>query len=256
MKNQILIAVAVFASCLFTGCSSENQIIEKKPTFLNENIANTTPNSIDKVITRNHTLKYLALGDSYTIGQSVCETCKFPEQLQEALRNTNTENNFSLKVIARTGWTTNDLINAIDVQNPATNYDLVTLLIGVNNQFQNIDFAVYEKEFSYLIDRSIAYAKGNKANVIVISIPDYAYTPYGQLSGKFDTISAEISLYNAYAKKYCDENGIAFSNITTISQNGLTNPSLVAIDGLHPSETAYTLFTQSIAPKAAVILNQ
>lgn len=256
MKNQILIAVAVFATSLFTACSGENQITEKKPTFTDENILITTRNSINKVTTRNHTIKYLALGDSYTIGQSVCETCKFPEQLQEALRNTNTENSFSLKVIARTGWITNNLINAINAQNPATDYDLVTLLIGVNNQFQNIAFAVYEKEFAFLVAKSIAYAKGNKANIMVISIPDYAYTPYGQLSGKFDEISAEISLYNAYAKKYCEENGIAFSNITPITQNALTNPTLVADDGLHPSETAYALFVQKIAPKAAAILNQ
>lgn len=256
MKNQILIAVAVFATSLFTACSSENQITEKKSTFPDENILHTTPNSINKVTTRNHTIKYLALGDSYTIGQSVCETCKFPEQLQEALRNTNTENSFSLKVIARTGWTTNNLINAINAQNPATDYDLVTLLIGVNNQFQNIAFAVYEKEFAFLVAKSIAYAKGNKANIMVISIPDYAYTPYGQLSGKFDEISAEISLYNTYTEKYCEENGIAFSNITPITQNGLTNPTLVADDGLHPSETAYALFVQKIAPKAAAILNQ
>ena len=122
----------------------------------------------------------LSLGDSYTIGQSVCETCRFPEQLKDSIiSNFESEGNIDLNVIARTGWTTTNLINAILTENLSSNYDLVTLLIGVNNQFQGKPFSVYETEFPELINTAISKTKGDKNNLIVLSIPDYAYTPFG-----------------------------------------------------------------------------
>jgi lysophospholipase L1-like esterase len=198
------------------------------------------------------TIKYLALGDSYTIGQSVCETCRFPIQLQTELKNYLTSKDvFVTNIIAQTGWTTTNLKSAIASQNPANDYDLVTLLIGVNNQYQNKPFSLYELEFPELVNIAIDKAKGIKANVIVVSIPDYAYTPFGNGN---TTISTQIDAYNAFAENYCIQNNITFVNITDITRQGLIQPNLVAIDGLHPSELAYSKFVERIFPKAKVVL--
>ncbi len=117
----------------------------------------------DKQIISPQSYKILSLGDSYTIGQSVCDTCGYPEQLKDSLATKfNIEDTFNLKVIARTGWTTTNLINAINEENLAFDYDLVTLLIGVNNQFQGRPFETFEIEFNDLVNTSIALAKGDK----------------------------------------------------------------------------------------------
>lgn len=203
------------------------------------------------------TVNYLALGDSYTIGQNVCTSCRFPEQLKASL-NTMYSSTISLKIIATTGWTTSNLLSAIESQKPESNYDLVTLLIGVNNQYQHKNFSVYEKEFPELVNKAIVLAKGNRKNVVVISIPDYAYTPYGKaLSGNQSaTISAEIDQYNSFAESYCNSNQIAFVSITDITRMGLSNPNLVASDGLHPSESAYKMFVDRMMPKIKTALQR
>ena len=210
------------------GCNND----EKAPFYGNEN-----PRQIN----------YLALGDSYTIGQSVCTTCRFPEQLKASLQATYPDNPVLLQVIAKTGWTTTNLLNEINLVNPSTNFDLVTLLIGVNNQYQNKPFSLYETEFPQLVAKAITCAKGDKSNVIVVSIPDYAYTPFGQ--GAVN-ISTAIDQYNAFAQNYCAQNGIVFINITDITRLGLSQPELVASDGLHPSELAYSKFAERISPLA------
>ena len=193
-------------------------------------------------------LRYLALGDSYTIGESVCATCRFPEQLKDSIKKRLNPNDLiSVNVIAQTGWTTTSLKSAIATQNPSTNYDLVTLLIGVNNQYQNKPFSLYEQEFPELVATAIVKAKGKKENVIVVSIPDYAYTPFGNGN---TSISTQIDNYNAFAQSYCATNNIAFINITDITRLGLVQPNLVASDGLHPSELAYSKFVQRILPEA------
>ncbi|WP_036227643.1 SGNH/GDSL hydrolase family protein [Mesoflavibacter zeaxanthinifaciens] len=202
-------------------------------------------NNIETLQTTNYRL--LSLGDSYTIGESVCETCRFPEQLKDSLIN-NTENTaFNLKVVATTGWTTTNLLNGISNENLPNNYDLVTLLIGVNNQYQGKDFSIYETEFPELVDIAITKAKGDKNRVIVVSIPDYAFTPFGNGN---TTISSEIDAYNAFAENYCNTNNITFVNITDITRNGFEDTDLVASDGLHPSEKAYSLFVERLLPYA------
>ena len=200
----------------------------------------------------NSTYKYLALGDSYTIGQSVCDTCRFPEQLKSKLKTAFPNDNISLNIIATTGWTTTQLINAINIQNPNVDNDLVTLLIGVNNQYQHKPFSLYESEFPALVNTAIALGKGDKTNVIVVSIPDYAYTPYGNGN---TNISAEITQYNMFAQNYCIENQIEFVYITDITQQGLINPGLVASDGLHPSQIGYQKFVERLLPVAIEVLS-
>lgn len=194
--------------------------------------------------------KLLSLGDSYTIGQSVCESCRFPEQLKDSLiANFNEQDTFSLDVIAQSGWTTTNLKSAIASTNLTSDFDLVTLLIGVNNQYQGKPFSLYETEFVELTNTAIALAENDAAKLIVVSIPDYAYTPFGQ-NGNPETISEELENYNNFAQNYCETNGLTYVYITDITQQGLENPALVASDNLHPSALAYTLFVERILPLA------
>ena len=250
MKKKIQFALLVLSAITLNSCgvkNSSNNIPWEKVT---------TAEPVPMVKTRKNNIQYLALGDSYTIGQSVCEECSFPAQLLNKLQNSNLENKFSLKIIAKTGWTTTNLINAIADQNLSPNYDLVTLLIGVNNQYQHKSFSLYQKEFPELIATSIALARGDKSKLLVISIPDYAFTPSGEASGNKASISSEIDDYNKFARKYCLANNIKFIDITQITKKGLVDKELVAEDGLHPSEKAYRLFVEKIAPIAAELLNK
>jgi len=240
MKKSVYFVISIIL--LYIGCSNE-QAPESDSSNTPEPNSNTeTPSS------SNSTIKVLALGDSYTIGQSVCDTCRFPEQLKDSLiKNVETENPIELKIIARTGWTTTNLIHAIATETLDSDYNLVTLLIGVNNQYQNKLFSIYEEEFPQLLNTAIALANDKKNNVIVVSIPDYAYTPFG---GGNTNISEEIDQYNSFAENYCNAQEVTFVNITDITRQGLDNTALVASDNLHPSELAYTKFVERILPFA------
>ncbi len=197
------------------------------------------------------TYKILSLGDSYTIGESVCDSCRFPEQLKDSLiQNLTEEATIELDVVAQTGWTTTNLKSAIETVDLASEYDLATLLIGVNNQYQGKPFSLYEEEFPELVNKALEFANDDKSRIIVVSIPDYAFTPFGQNSGNPETTSEEIDMYNAFAEDYCNNNNITFINITDITREGLNNPDLVASDGLHPSELAYAQFVQRLLPVA------
>ncbi|MNQ90284.1 GDSL-like Lipase/Acylhydrolase [compost metagenome] len=250
MKPHFKQIVPVILSIFLLSCSAEETNSETVVTPVPV-IPPTTPIPTTPI---SKSINYLASGDSYTIGQSVCETCRFPEQLKSSLKSIYPESNFSLKIIATTGWTTTNLISAINTQNPDSSYDLVTLLIGVNNQYQGRDFSIYEKEFPQLVTKSIALAKGDKKNVIVLSIPDYAYTPFGKMSMNQEKISTEINKYNTFAENYCMMNGITFVSITDITRQGLSNITLVASDGLHPSEMAYKMFVEKMLPQVKMAL--
>lgn len=183
-------------------------------------------------------IRYLALGDSYTIGESVTYENRWPTILFDSLKKSG-YNFDTLHYIARTGWRTDNLINSINTVKPDSNYNLVSLLIGVNNQYQGSTFSNYEKEFPELLKTAIALASGNKENVFVVSIPDYRFTPFGNGTQNPSVISNELDKYNEYAKEICDSNNVLFFNITPISREGLNNTNLVANDGLHPSGLQY-----------------
>lgn len=239
--STIIMSIAIFLSCSSDDINSN--IISSNNNSSNEN--STGNNTQEDIFNLEGTFNILSLGDSYTIGQSVCETCRFPEQLKSNLETKFPLSTFGLQIIAQTGWTTTSLIGAINNVNPQNNFDIVTLLIGVNNQYQNKPFSVYEEEFPQLINTAITKAKGDSSNVIVVSIPDYAYTPFGNGD---PSISQEINSYNNFASNYCSQNNISFINITDITRQGLVNPNLVASDNLHPSELAYSMFVERILP--------
>ena len=192
---------------------------------------------------------YLALGDSYTIGESVVETQRWPVQLAEQLR----ARGYKVappKIIARTGWTTRDLLDGIerelDVQR---DYDLVSILIGVNNQYQGRSIAEYEEELRSVFRKAINHSKRLEDGVFAVSIPDYGYTPFGVQNQ--EKISAEIDQFNAVFRKVATEFNVEFFNITPISREGLNNPELVASDNLHPSGLMYSYWVEQIVNQVA-----
>lgn len=181
-------------------------------------------------------VRFLALGDSYTIGQGVSENDRWPVQLANRLKNMGVAVE-ELKIIARTGWRTDDLLNAVAGENPHTNYNMVSLLIGVNNQYQRKDIAVYPVEFRQLLNKAIELCGGNKTGVFVLSIPDYGYTPFGTTNRA--TISAEINEYNRINREIAYELGVAYFDITPISREAISKPEYLASDQLHPSGEMY-----------------
>ena len=190
------------------------------------------------------TLKYLALGDSYTIGESVAETERWPNQLA-ALLSKNSNKEIKTSIIATTGWRTDNLMNAITIAKLSDEYDLVSLLIGVNNQYQGKSADQYATEFEELLKISIRLAKGKKENVFVVSIPDYGFTPFGEKNQP--GISKAIDQFNDINRKISSEHHIRYFNITDISRQGISDPFLVAPDGLHPSGKMYSLWVDRMA---------
>lgn len=197
---------------------------------------------------------YLALGDSYTIGEAVKQTESFPYQLQSLLKNQNI-NVANPKIIATTGWTTDELQAAIKKENLTGSYSFVTLLIGVNNQYRGYPISTYKKEFAELLQTAINYAGGNKSRVFVVSIPDWGVTPFGKNSGRnVQTIASEIDNFNAANQEMTLAAGINYTNITPASRNATTDISLIADDGLHPSAKMYGQWAGALLTKVAPML--
>ena len=188
--------------------------------------------------------KYLALGDSYTIGESVPTNMRFPVQIIDKLFPDSDD--AAIKIIARTGWTTDELISAIDNNSDLDNdYDFVSLLIGVNNQYRNYPIDDYKVQFRQLLTKALFFAGNDRDKVFVVSIPDYAYTPFG---GGAQSISQGIDEYNEINKKISEEVGVEYFDITPISREGLNDTELVANDGLHPSGKQYTKWVDLMLP--------
>jgi len=190
-------------------------------------------------------IKYLALGDSYTIGQSVPVDENYPNQLYARFLADDIPIE-TPTIIARTGWSTGQLQQAINQASLTTDYDLVSLLIGVNNQFRGLSKTAYATEFEALLQRAIAFAKDDKVKVFILSIPDYAYTPFGQNNSNSSRISSEIDEFNAINKTITESYGIAYFDITPISRRGNEETELVATDKLHPSGEQYRQWVEAI----------
>ena len=194
-------------------------------------------------------ITYLALGDSYTIGESVLAEDSYPYQITKLLNDSNTavENP---EIIAVNGWTTKDLLAAIATEKPSNNYNFVTLLIGVNNQYNGEDMSIFRKDFTTLLNKAISFASGDKSRVFIISIPDWGVTPFAKDDVRSSLqIGKEIDRYNAFAKKITSVAGISFTNITPASRNAATDATLLASDGLHPSGKMYAEWADIVTAK-------
>ena len=189
------------------------------------------------------TIKILALGDSYTIGESVAEEQRWPEQLVAALETRHIH--AQLDIIAATGWTTLELERAIATRQLQTSYDIVTLLIGVNDQFRGGSVEAYKENFARLLKAAINYAGEQPKNVIVLSIPDYGVTPFAQRFNP-QAISQAIEAFNRVNRDISKQAGVLYVDITPISKQAKNNPSLITFDGLHPSAAMYEIWVEKV----------
>lgn len=194
---------------------------------------------------------YMALGDSYTIGQGVQAFESFPFKTISILRSKGIKINDPL-IIAQTGWTTTNLTNAIISQNPKGPFSVVSLLIGVNDQYQLHDTSGYRQRFYSLIQTSIYFAGGNRDRVFVLSIPDYSVTPFVRYNPM--TVKTEIEWFNEINRQVTVDNGCTWINITPSTQMAATDPTLLASDSLHPSGKEYTKWSNELASKMQSVL--
>ncbi len=228
---------SVLAVLLLISCSKNENPLDKSASEL----ASSTTHAVSAA-----KQTYLALGDSYTIGESVTQQESFPFKLVTKL-NLKNKNFAPPTVIAKTGWTTSDLQKAITTANITKKYNFVSLLIGVNNQYQGLSKSTYRSQFRDLLNQAIKFADGKVTHVSVISIPDWGQTPYGKKSGRdLKKISADIAAFNAINKEETLNRGASYTDITAISRKVTTYPTLVAKDGLHYSGKMHMLWVDAI----------
>lgn len=223
---------------LFCYCTKQEEAVFVNPTP-------TPPAS-------NAQKSYLALGDSYTIGQSVSMQDRFPAKVVSILRS----GGLALLdpvYVAQTGWTTSNLQTEINLINPPATFDVVTLLIGVNDQYQRMDTAGYATRFTALLEKAIQLASGRTSRVFVLSIPDYSVTPFVHPTDK-PRVRAEIDAFNAINKRITLAYRVDYTDITPSTREAATNPALIAGDGLHPSGLEYAKWALLLAPKIKAAL--
>lgn len=190
------------------------------------------------------TYSYLALGDSYTIGESVPLSKNFPNQTASLLKKAGVNIN-EPTIIAKTGWTTDELQEQLSRTRLAGPFDFVTLLIGVNNQYRGRSADEYAQQFEELLQQAIGYAGGNVNHVIVLSIPDWGVTPFAE--GRDRTkIAKEIDLFNSMNERISKQYKVHYINITPFTREAATDKTLVAEDGLHPSAKDYARWAEKV----------
>jgi lysophospholipase L1-like esterase len=198
--------------------------------------------------------RYLALGDSYTIGEAVPEPTRWPVQLAGLLQSRGVAVG-APEIVARTGWTVSELDAGIDAAAPHGPYDLVSLLIGVNDQYRGRSAAAYQLVFAGMLRRSIGFAGGNASRVIVLSIPDWSVTPFALRSGRdVARVAQEIRQFNEVNRAETHRTGARYVDITPVSQQAAGRPALIAPDGLHPSAAMYTEWAKLTLPEATAAL--
>lgn len=198
-------------------------------------------------------IRILALGDSYTIGEGVAEADRWPVRLAAMLRGRG-KAVAAPKIIARTGWTTDELSAGIDAARPDSAYDLVTLLIGVNNQYRDRSENEYRAQFRALLARAVAFAGGRATRVIVVSIPDWGVTPFANGRDRRG-IGQVIDRFNAINREETNHAGARYADITPRSRRAADDETLVAADGLHPSASMYAAWLDVILPIALEVVS-
>ena len=195
--------------------------------------------------------RFLALGDSYTIGESVAMEERWPNQVADALAEEGISTDVT--IIARTGWTVDELWQGIQKHPPERTYDLVTLLIGVNDQYRGYPVDGYREDFRFMLGKAIEYAGGAPDHVIVLSIPDWGVTPFAW--GRNSTqIAADIDAFNLVNRAESEKAKVHYVDVTPVSREAVNQPSMIATDGLHPSGEMYAEWTRLFLPIALEIL--
>src|SRR6185503_15442140 len=234
----LLIALTTLAGC------------NKKSGTITTNMTDTTRT---KPITGN-SLTYLALGDSYTVGEAEPQAQSYPYQLIDSL-NSKGINVSRPNVIATPGWTTQDLINAIATSGiNGKKFDFVTLLIGVNDQYQHLSIDSYKQNFTTVLNEAIQFAGGDTSKVFVISIPDWGVTPFA--NGQDSVIYPEIMNFNAVNLSISKAAGVHYIDVTPVSRTALGDATMIAPDGLHFSGKMYAEWVKLLEPVVASTLKK
>lgn len=241
LGKYILFALLVSSYYYITGFERNDENIYKNVINYTTNLKQMT-NPENSQVSR---FRYLALGDSYTIGESVANSERFPFQMYTRMLADSLDIAEPV-IIAKTGWTTDELMTAIDERNIIDTFDVVTLLIGVNNQYRGRSVEDYRKELVQLLDTALKFAGGKKENVFVISIPDWGVTPFAEGKDR-QQIAKEIDNYNFVKKSEAMAKGVKFIDITDISR--INDALLTASDGLHPSGMQYGKWVDRIYPE-------
>lgn len=197
-------------------------------------------------------IKILALGDSYTIGESVPEDERWPVQLAAVLRAQGVPA-AEPRIVARTGWTSGELQAAIQQEGIQGRYELVTLLVGVNNQYRGGDLDEYRAQFRDLLQQAIGFAGGEANRVLVLSIPDWSVTPFAADQDR-PQIAAEIDRFNRLNHEETGHLDARYVDVTTVSRQAATDGALIAGDGLHPSGKMYAAWVELVLPEAMAAL--
>lgn len=242
-KIKIACCRLLFPLLLFFGAVLLSAACTKKSTALP--VIGTSPTTTD-TMTNTAGKKWLALGDSYTIGTSVGEADRYAVQTVSLLRTQGIAMADAL-IIATNGWTTGDLMAAVRDKPVSTDYDVVSLLIGVNNQYRGGSIEEYRQQFTALLQRSIQLANGNAGHVVVLSIPDYSVTPFASGSDR-QKIAREIDAFNEANKIIAADYKVQYLYITDESRKAAADPSLVAADGLHFSGKEYAVWSAKLMP--------
>lgn len=232
-----------------TSCKKNSIRQEIKPPLINTPPMNSDTSTSSKKYT------YLALGDSYTIGQNVPAAENYPNQATQLLQKQKLDG--KAKIVAVTGWTTDNLENGIAKAEAngelLASYDVVTLLIGVNNQYQGQSAADYRPKFEANLKRAITFAGNKASHVIVISIPDWGVTPFAGIRDR-NEIAAEIDEYNAINAEFSAKYGTGYLEVTEWTREAAADPSLLASDGLHPSGKEYARWAEKLSGMMEIIL--
>ena len=242
MTNSVKIFLYSFLLILFARCDNSiiytNEISDQSSTEIIDD--NNNKNFISP---NNESYSFLALGDSYTVGEGVSYEESWPSQFVDYALDRGIDFK-NPELIAQTGWKTYDLLNAIKSSNLSVKYDFISLLIGVNNQFNSRPLSEFEDDLNEILT-DINYLKKGNSKVIVISIPDWGYSPYGSSYDR-DRISDEIDQFNNILKKISEQNNLNFVDVTQISRLAIKEPNLISEDKLHPSGLMYLEWVEKI----------
>ncbi len=238
-----LIFKIFFLFTVMKGCTSNTNYNDEDLNIERDDFSDTLILGNNLNTQRESPYSFIALGDSYTIGEGVNEEERWPNQFVDVAYENGVDFDQPM-IIAETGWKTYDLLNAINQTNFTKKYDYISLLIGVNNQFNSRPIDEFEEDLNKLMDE-MERIKKNGGSIIIISIPDWGYTPFGESSDMSD-ISEQINLFNSSLKKFASTNGLKYVDVTEISRRGINEPDLITNDNLHPSGIMYLEWAKKI----------
>ena len=238
-----LIFKIFFLLTVMSGCTSSTNYNDEDLNIDRDDLSDTLVVEDNLNTPRESPYSFIALGDSYTIGEGVNEDERWPNQFVDVAYENGVDFDQPM-IIAETGWKTYDLLNAINQTNFTKKYDYISLLIGVNNQFNSRPIDEFEEDLNKLMDE-MKRIKKNDGSIVIISIPDWGYTPFGESSDMSD-ISEQINLFNSSLRKFATTNGLKYVDVTEISRRGINEPDLITNDNLHPSGIMYLEWAKKI----------